>query len=201
MHRGIILSLALSLLTLPVVSQDPSGKPDIKEDGFVAQFPSGGLLHIHVRSGAVRIAGGEEDKITIQYEGKNWERAREVKVSFKKSGQNGDLTIKGGPRNQFEVRIQVPRQTHLQVRMPFGDLEVARVIGNKDVEVHAGDVTLEVGDAKQYAHVDASVTTGELTASPFKVDKSGLFRSFETQGAGVYRVHAHVGAGDLTLKD
>jgi hypothetical protein len=201
MPRWVTLLLALSLFTLPVLSQDISGKPDVKEDGFVAQFPSGGLLHIHVRSGAVRIVGGEEDKITIQYAGKNWERAREVKVSFKKSGQNGDLTIKGGPRNEFEVRIQVPHQTHLQVRMPFGDLEVTRVVGNKDVEVHAGDVTLELGEAKQYAHVDASVTTGDLTAEPFNVNKGGLFRSFKTQGAGLYNVHAHVGAGDLTLKN
>jgi Putative adhesin len=122
-------------------------------------------------------------------------------VDFKKSGQNGDLTIRGGPRNDFEIRIQVPRQTHLEVRMPFGDLEVARVIGNKDVEVHAGDVTLELGDAKQYSHVDASVTSGDLSAKPFNVEKGGLFRSFTTQGAGIYKVHAHVGAGDLTLKD
>jgi hypothetical protein len=201
MTRGITLFFALSLLTLPVLSQDTDGKPDVKEDGFVTQFPSGGLLHIHVRSGAVRIVGGEEDRISIQYGGKNWERARDVKVSFRKSGQKGDLAIKGGPRNDFEVRIQVPRQTHLEVRMPFGDLEVARVIGNKDVEVHAGEVTLQLGEAKQYAHVDASVTTGGLTAEPFRVDKGGLFRSFRTDGPGVYRVHAHVGAGELTLSN
>jgi hypothetical protein len=201
MSRGITLLLALSLLTLPVLSQDTSGKPNVKEDGFMAQFPSGGLLHIRLRSGAVRIVGGDEDRIAIRYGGKNWDRAREVKVSFQKSGRNGDLTIRGGPRNDFEVQIQVPRQTHLKVRMPFGDLEVARVVGNKDVEVHAGDVTLELGDAKQYAHVDASVTTGDLSAQPFNVDKGGLFRSFKTQGAGIYNVHAHLGAGDLTLKN
>jgi hypothetical protein len=43
--------------------------------------------------------------------------------------------------------------------------------------------------------------TGELSAQPFNVDKGGLFRSFKMQGAGVYKVHAHVGAGDLTLKN
>jgi hypothetical protein len=42
---------------------------------------------------------------------------------------------------------------------------------------------------------------GDLTASAFGVNKDGLFRSFEQNNpSGKYRLHAHVGAGDLTLK-
>jgi hypothetical protein len=32
------------------------------------------------------------------------------------------------------------------------------------------------------------------------VEKGGLFRSFEERGNGKYRLHAHVGAGELTLR-
>ena len=42
---------------------------------------------------------------------------------------------------------------------------------------------------------------GDLTASAFGVSKDGLFRSFEKDNlSGKYRLHAYVGAGDLTLK-
>jgi hypothetical protein len=192
----LILLLALAAAACGQASQSKTGS-----EGFEADFPSGGLLRVHVRSGDVRIFGGEADKIIIHYDGKNSNSVGEVKVSFKTSGQTGDLSIKGGPQNDFRVTLQVPRKSNLYVRMPFGALDIAAVSGDKDVEVHAGDVTLALGKADDYGHVDASVTSGEISAQPFHVDKGGLFRSFTTEGHGNYRLHAHVGAGDLTLKN
>jgi len=48
--------------------------------------------------------------------------------------------------------------------------------------------------------VEASVTTGSIDASAFGGSRDGLFRSFQKSGNGKYRLVAHVGAGDLTLK-
>ena len=62
-------------------------------------------------------------------------------------------------------------------------------------------MTLGVGKADDYGHVDASVNAGDLDAEPFGVSKGGLFRSFDKHGSGKYRLHAHVGAGDLVLRD
>ncbi|MCI0408507.1 MAG: hypothetical protein L0191_08090, partial [Acidobacteria bacterium] len=45
----------------------------------------------------------------------------------------------------------------------------------------------------------ASVVTGEVDGAPFDVSKGGFFRSFERKGAGKYRLHAHVGAGEVSL--
>ena len=55
------------------------------------------------------------------------------------------------------------------MRLPAGDLTVSDVIGNKDVELHAGDLTIAVGQAGDYSHADASVLAGDLTASAFGV--------------------------------
>ena len=41
-------------------------------------------------------------------------------------------------------------------------------------------------------HMSSGVDFGET--------KDGLFRSFEKTGTGHYRLHAHVGAGDLNLR-
>ena len=195
------ISLVVVILVLATMSFAQSAGSSTIDTGFVADFPSGSLLRLQVRSGDVRIVGTERDRIVIRYEGNNADRAKEVKVEFRKSAGAGDLRIAGGPRNNFEIILEVPQKLNLFVRMPFGDLEISKVIGNKDVEVHAGDDTINLGDAKQYGHVDGSVTTGDISAEPFDVEKGGLFRSFKVQGTGAYRIHAHLGAGDLTLRE
>jgi hypothetical protein len=198
-----ILVLAVFILALATVSfgLGTAGSGVRTSDGFKADFASGGLLRLQVRSGDVSIVGGGEDKILVRYEGKNSSQSRDVRVTLQRSGQTGDLSIEGGPHNGFRIVLQVPRRSNLQVRMPFGDLAISAVTGDKDVEIHAGNMTVEVGEARQYGHVDASVLSGELSAGPFGVDTGGLFRSFEREGKGAYRIHAHLGAGDLTLKN
>ncbi len=59
---------------------------------------------------------------------------------------------------------------------------------------------MEIGKVEDYGRVDASVMTGDVEAAPFEVSKGGLFRSFEKTGTGTYRLHAHVGAGQVTLR-
>ena len=68
------------------------------------------------------------------------------------------------------------------------------------MQLHFGELIVHVGDPAEYAHVDASVNSGGIEAKPFGEDHGGLFRSFEKTGNGKYRLHAHVGAGDLTLR-
>jgi hypothetical protein len=86
-------------------------------------------------------------------------------------------------------------------RSPAGDLSVSGVVGDKDIEIHAGDLTISVGAAADYKHADASVWAGDLAAAAFGVTKDGLFRSFDQDNpGGKSRLHAHVGAGDLVLK-
>lgn len=57
-----------------------------------------------------------------------------------------------------------------------------------------------VGDPADYSHVDASASTGGLEAESFGESHGGLFRSFHKNGPGKFQLHAHVGAGNLTIK-
>ena len=176
--------------------------PDVRRASFEEAFPRGGSLRVKVRSGDVRILGSDDDRIAIRYEGKKAGLSHEVKVQLERtSSSSADLSIKGGPHNEFRIILTVPRTSSLRVRMPFGDLEVSQVMGDLDVELHAGDLTVHAGDAGRYAHVDASVSAGDLSADPFGVQKGGLFRSFKKDGPGTHRLHAHVGSGDLTLEN
>jgi hypothetical protein len=157
-------------------------------------------LRIRARSGDVDVIGTNTSKIKITCElRKQPEKARDIELTFREAATS-DLRIHGGPSDDVRIRIEIPNRTHLWVRVPAGDLTITGVAGNKDVELHAGDLKISVGDASHYRHVDGSVWAGDLTASAFGVSKGGLFRSFKKTGLpGQYRLHAHVGAGDLVL--
>jgi hypothetical protein len=200
MKRSVVSFCLLSLAACLAFAEKTTDVTEVGKDHFEADFASGGLVRMHVRSSELRIIGSDENKIQVHYWGRSADKSNEVKVSLKTAGSTGELRISGGPHNNFEIEIRVPRNSHLYLRVPAGDVEVSGLTGDKDVEVHAGDVRIGIGDPEDYARVDASVNAGDIDAAPFGASKSGLFRSFRKQGAGKYQLHAHVGAGDLTLR-
>ncbi len=199
-HSAILLVLPFLLAAL-ALAQKPVETRETGKESFQAEFPSGGQLHVQVRSGELVVKGIDENKVRVHFDGRKSDELKDVEVSLNISGSDGQLKISGGPRNDFRITIEVPKVVDLRLRMPFGDATVERLTGDKDIELHAGDLTVDIGDANDYAHVEASVMSGDLDARPFNVSKDGLFRSFEKSAGGKHRLHAHVGAGDLTLRD
>lgn len=84
--------------------------------------------------------------------------------------------------------------------MGAGGLTIGDVEGNKDIEVVAGNLKLNSLRPQDYAEADFSVRIGDVYALLFKTAKTRLLRSFKTAGPGKYRLHAHVGVGDMTLR-
>ncbi len=200
--RNVILCLLIAALFAPLTPAQ-SKKTEVTNLGdhpFQVDFPSGSQLRIHVRSGDVRVVGRDDDRVTVRVNAKDWEKAREVKVRFERLAKAGELDISGGPKNDLQITVEVPRVTGLFVRMPAGQLELSDITGDKDVELHAGELIVGVGNPADYSFVEASVTSGGIEAPPFGEDHGGLFRSFHKSGNGKYKLHAHVGAGDLNLK-
>jgi hypothetical protein len=199
--RAVLAILACLSLLAPVgLSQTKLEVSDLQNHPFSVDFPSGGQLRLHLRSGDFRIAGADENKITVQLSGKNADNARDLGVRLKLSSNGAELRISGGPRNDLQVTVHIPKNTGIFVRMPAGELTVEGISGDKDVELHAGDLTISGNSASDYSHVDASVTAGDLEAPPFGESHGGLFRSFHKNGPGKYQLYAHVGAGELTIK-
>lgn len=185
------------LATAQVKRVEATNLPD---HPFQVDYPSGSQLSLHLRSGDVRVVGGSENKVSVRVDAKDLEKAREVRVTFDRSEHSAELHVWGGPKNDTQITVEVPKDTGLYVRMPAGQLEISDVTGDKDVQLHAGELIVHVGNPADYSHVDASVVTGGLEAPPFHEDHGGFFRSFHKSGNGKYRLYAHVGAGDLTLR-
>ena len=95
------------------------------------------------------------------------------------SGSELSITTDGPNNRGLKFTIQVPNSSDLYVRVSAGDLMIEGIRGNKDVELRAGDLRIDVGRADDYKTVDASLWAGDLHASAFQIEKRGLFRSFD----------------------
>ena len=157
-------------------------------------------LRLHLHDGDFRIVGGDSDEVMIHTDGKNRAQARKMQVQFKRTGDSLDITFLHVPKNEVQVTIAVPKETNLYARMRGGDLSVDGVRGDKDLELTGGDLQIQVPDPAEYGPVDLSVRFGDVRANQFGIPKGWIGNSLRRDGNGRYRLHAHVFAGDLTLR-
>jgi hypothetical protein len=156
-------------------------------------------LEIELSSGDYQIVASASDSIAVIYDEGSPEALRKIEVQIA-SGHGQNRVKIAGPKSKFHVIIEVPRKTDLRVRMSAGELSIGDVEGNKDIEVRAGSLALDALRPQDYAEADFSVRIGDVYAPIFKTVRDGFTRSFKTVGPGKYRLHAHVGVGDLTLR-
>jgi hypothetical protein len=155
-------------------------------------------LEIDLGSGNYQIVASASDSIAVVYDDGSVD-LQKVKVQIDSGHGQNHLKI-AGPKSNFHAVIEVPRRTDLRVRMSAGGLTIGDVEGNKDIEIVAGNLKLNSLRPQDYAEADFSVRIGDVYAPLFNTAKAGLLRSFKTAGPGKYRLHAHVGVGDMTLR-
>jgi len=187
----ILLLLSTTIVLAQDANVDERGKSPVE-----AKFVPGGRIHMSLCPSGIEIVSADNSAVRISYHPER----DSVYVRLQISGDRADLRLTGCPHNNFQARIEIPKSSDLYVRMFAGQLDVRDVSGNKDIELSFGQLNVDVGKTEQYARVDASVNSGEINASAFDIEKGGLFRSFSQSGPGKYRVHAHVGAGEVDLR-
>ena len=193
--------LAVTLLFTSVgFCQTAPETTNLQHQKFETNLASGANLRLHLHDGDFCVVGSDAEKISVHVEGKNVEQAKKIKIQLKRSDGAVDLKLSHVPKKELQVRIEIPRSTNLYARMRGGDLSVEGVAGDKDLELTGGDLTIQVGSAEDYAHVDLSVRFGDVSGAQFGDPKGWLGNSVRKDGNGKYRLHAHVMAGDLVLK-
>ncbi len=150
-------------------------------------------------AGDYHISGSTDNRIRIEWSVRDADQLSRVHARADVRDRDASITTDGPSNKGLKVVIRVPDRSDLYVRLTAGDLRVEDVRGNKDIELHAGDASIDVGRAEDYHAVDASVWAGDIQAAPFHAFKDGLFRSFDWSRKGPYRLHAHLKAGDLRL--
>lgn len=167
-------------------------KPVVTEKPFAA----GGKIDIQLEGGAYEVQPAAGDRIRVTLSG----NIGNAKVELAAEGTHAEVKVKDTPNNNFHATIEVPKTADLVIRLSGGDLLMAPITGNKDVEAYGGDIKIGVGDPNDYSSVDASVKAGDINAGVFGGSKSGLLQRFTWSGPGKYTLHASLGAGDLVLR-
>ena len=162
-------------------------------------FAANGSVKMDLVAGDYHITGSPDERVRIDWSVRDPEALAKVKARAEVRDRELSITTDGPHNKGLKFTIQVPTRTDLHVRMSAGDLTIEDVRGNKNVELRAGDLRIDVGRADDYNKVDASLWAGDIKAAPFSVSKGGLFRSFDWTGSGPYRLHARLLAGDLHL--
>ena len=151
-------------------------------------FAAGGSIEMQLDGGNYEIRPASADRIRISFGGNTGSATADVTTV----GEHANLAIKDTPHNNFKATVVL--------HLPGGNLEMAAITGNKEIDSKAGNVTVAVGDSNDYSTVDASVAVGNLEAGPFGRADSGVGKHFTWSGRGKYTLHANLGAGNLELK-
>ena len=151
-----------------------------------------------LRSGDITVVGTDTPALRITCSTRSRESLSDVRISFAAS----HLSVRGGDHDDgISFRIEVPRSINLRIHCTAGDLTISGISGNKDVDLNAGNLDIVLGDPGKYRDVEVSVLAGDLTAHAFGANRDGLFRKFRHENPnGIYRLHASLLAGNLTLR-
>jgi len=188
--------LGTALVTSPLAGTDQEGRA---KESLERAFSQNGRIRMDLSAGEYHISGSPDNRIRLEWSVRDAAELPRVKARADVRDREATITTDGPSNKGLRVAIEVPKQADLYVRLSAGDLRIEGIQGNKDVELHAGDMRIDVGRVEDYRAVDASVWAGDIKAAPFRVNKGGLFRSFDWNGKGPYRLHARLKAGDLHL--
>jgi hypothetical protein len=199
------MSICLVIATL-AGGQDPAPNSlsCVKSGGVVNSieqpFVEGRSVRLKLKSGDYTIRAGDPDRILVQWEPEKASvshKMKKIKVKFDVSGSGMSIET-DGPTDDARMLIDVPPRTHLRLRIFAGDVRVQGVLGDKDIKMTFGDLSIDAGP-ESYSLVHAAVKIGDLNARRFNISKDGFGRDFAWRGGGIHRLNARVFAGDLTL--
>lgn len=189
------VAVLLACLAAAAVGRAQQSTPN---DRLERAFVSGGKVSLKLSAGTYRVEGTPDRVIRARWRTRAPRDLDRVRARLDITGKEAVFRL-DGEGNNFAAQIELPERSDLVLSLSAGDLTIRRIDGSKDVDLWAGDVTIEVGDAARYRRVSASVRAGDITAEPFRVSKGGLFRSFEYAGKGAYDLRVRLFAGDLKL--
>lgn len=167
------------------------------------EFAGGGMLHVHLKVGDLHIRRGDGSKINLHYtiKSRHERNVKDSSVDFDVRGTDATLDFHAPTTSNtsFDVELEVPANTNVDVHMKVGDLKVENVEGDKDLELGVGDIRVS-REPSSYHLVRASTGIGDVNSDGYGETSGWLGKTLKYQGEGKYELHAHVGVGDITLE-
>jgi hypothetical protein len=200
--KTVLLCLVLVLFSaVPSFANRDWDYEDTRSDA--RQFAAGGFVHVRLSVGDLHIKRGDTNKISLRYTVKS-RHERNVKaasVDFDVRGNNATIEFHApsGGNTQFDVELEVPPTTNIDVHAKVGDVTVEDVEGDKDLSLGVGDIRVSNGRAG-YRVVNVSTGIGDVNGDGYGETSGWLGKTLKYHGEGKYELRAHVGVGDIHLE-
>jgi len=167
------------------------------------EFAAGGLVHVRLSVGDLHIRRGDSSKISLRYtvKSRHESNVKNAHVDFDVHGSDATIEFHApsSSNTQFDVELEVPANTNLDVHNKVGDLSVEDVEGDKDLELGVGDIRV-TREPSTYRMVKASAGIGDVSGDGYGATSGWLGKTLKYHGDGKYELRAHVGVGDITLE-
>ena len=166
-------------------------------------FVAGGFLHVRLSVGDMHVTRSSTNKINLRYtvKSRHESNVKDSHVDFDVHGNNATIEFHApsGGNTQFDVELEVPENTNLDLHAKVGDVTVEDIEGDKDVELGVGDIRVSKGHAG-YRLVNASAGIGDVNGDGYGETSGWLGKTLKYHGEGKYELRAHVGVGDINLE-
>lgn len=202
--KAVLLCLFLIPVLVPLcAARSGNNDRDYEETHTDArEFVAGGMLHVHLKVGDIHIRRGDSDKLRLRYtvKSRHERNVKEAQVDFDVRGSDATLTFHAPNSNtQFDVELEVPANTNLDVHQKVGDLEVEDVDGDKDLTLAVGDIRVGKGESSSYSLVEAHTGIGDVESDGYGEASGWLGKTLKYRGEGRYELRARVSVGDINL--
>ncbi len=194
------------LLLIPFCAAAPVAPNDWNYEDTrsdVRDFVAGGRLHVHLSVGDLHIRRGDGEKIHLRYtvKSRHERNVKEARVDIDVRGNDATIEFHSpsGGNTQFDVELEIPASTNLDVHQKVGDLTVENVEGDKDLELGVGDIRVSSGHSG-YRLVHASAGIGDVNGDGYGETSGWLGKTLKYRGEGKFELRAHVGVGDISLE-
>jgi hypothetical protein len=153
--------------------------------------------------GDIHIRKGDTNKIKLEYTVKS-RREKNVKDARVDNDVNGSAATlefhsPWGGNTNFDVELEVPQNTNLDVHQKVGDMTVENIDGDKDLELGVGDIRIAT-EHSGYRLVRANTGIGDVNGADYGETSGWLGKKLKYSGDGKYSLRAHVGVGDIHLE-
>jgi hypothetical protein len=153
--------------------------------------------------GDLRIRRGDSDKIRLEYtvKSRHEKNVKDAYVDLDVHGKDANIEFHApsGGNTNFEVALEVPQSTNLDVHEKVGDVRIENNIeGDKYLELGVGDIRVS-SEKAGYRLVNASTGIGDVDSAVYGESSGWLGKTLKYHGEGKYELRAHVGVGDIHL--
>ncbi len=201
LHKATLLCLFLvPICTVPLRASNDWKYEETRSDS--REFAAGGSVHVRLSVGDMHITHGDTNKISMRYTIKSHheKNVKEAKVDFDVRGSEATIEFHApsDSNTQFDVELQVPQKTNVDVHAKVGDVTLDDIEGDKDLSLGVGDIRVS-SERTGYRVVSASTGIGDVNGEGYGETRGWLGKSLKYHGDGKYELRAHVGVGDIHL--